>query len=300
MGVDQIQLNFSDTSLTVLNVVIGCVMFGVALDMTVDDFRRARRSGRAVFVGLGAQFALLPALTFLLVTWLEPYPSMALGMILVASCPGGITSNFLTHLGLGDTALSVSLSAVSTLAAALMTPFNLAFWGGLHGPTAALLRHVDLNPLDLLRTIITILVIPVALGMWLAHCYPRWVAWARRPLRLLSVVVFVGFVVAALLANGEYFRRYIGLVVGWVFLQNAVALAGGYGLARLVRLPEAARRAVTFEIGIQNSALGLILVFGFFDGLGGMALVAAWWGVWHLISGLSLAAFWSRRQPADT
>lgn len=295
MDVDQIQLHFSSTGLMVLNGIIGLIMFGVALDIKARDFQRIRGDGRAAVVGLASQFFLLPALTFVLVRCLQPHPSMALGMILVASCPGGTMSSFLTHFGRGDTALSVSLSAVSTLAAALMTPLNLAFWGGLYGPTAELLRQVALSPLDLLLTIVTILLLPILLGMGMARRFPELAARARRPMRFLSLAFFVGFVVVALLANLEYFRRYIGVVALLVLLHNGVAMAGGYLVARWVRLGEAARRAVTFEVGIQNSALGLILIFDFFDGLGGMAIVAAWWGVWHLVSGLSLAGFWSRR-----
>ena len=300
MDVDQIQLYFSSTSLTVLNGVIGLIMFGVALDIRGDDFRRIRHHSRAAVVGLAAQFFLLPALTFVLVTLLRPQPSMALGMILVASCPGGTMSNFLTHYGRGDTALSVSMSALSTLMAAFMTPLNLAFWGGLYGPTAKLLRQVALSPWDLLWTIVIILVVPILLGMGLAHRFPGLAARARRPMRFLSLAFFAGFVVVALLSNLEYFQRYIGVVAGLVLLHNGVAMAGGYTVSRWLGLNEAARRAVTFEIGIQNSALGLILIFDFFGGLGGMAIVAAWWGVWHLVSGLSLATYWSRHPPAVT
>lgn len=299
MDVDHIDLQFSSTSLTVLNLIIGLIMFGVALDMRWSDFRRAARTGRAAVVGLGSQFVVLPALTFALIWLLEPHPSMALGMILVASCPGGTMSNFLTHLGQGDTALSVSLSAVSTLAAAIMTPFNLAFWGGLYAPTSALLQDIALRPLDLFLTICTILVLPIALGMTFAHRQPRWAARARRPMRIFSLLCFAGFVIVALAGNFRIFLSHIGIVAGLVLVHNGGALAGGYGLSRLVGLEETARRAVTFEVGIQNSALGLILIFDFFNGLGGMALVAAWWGVWHLVSGLSLASYWSRRHPGE-
>lgn len=297
MDVDHIALQFSSTSLTILNVIIGLIMFGVALDMGWDDFRRVGRTGRAAVVGLSSQFLILPALTFGLIWLLRPHPSMALGMLLVASCPGGTVSNFLTHLARGDTALSVSLSAVSTLAAALMTPFNLAFWGGLYEPTAQLLRQVALSPLDLLLTICTILLAPVLLGMTLASRRPAWAARARRPMRIFSLVCLAGFVVVALVANFDTFLQHIGWVASLVLLHNGVALTSGYVLAGAAGLTESARRAVTFEVGIQNSGLGLILVFDFFGGLGGMAIVAAWWGVWHLISGSLLATFWSRRTP---
>jgi bile acid:Na+ symporter, BASS family len=116
-------------------------------------------------------------------------------------------------------------------------------------------------------------------------------------MRIFSLVAFFSFIVFALAGNWKYFIAFVGAVAVAVALQNAVGLAGGYGLARAARLPEYDARAVSIEVGIQNSALGLVIVFTFFDGLGGMAVTAAWWGVWHLISGLAIATFWSRRPP---
>ena len=174
---------------------------------------------------------------------------------------------------------------------------NLALWGGLNPATAPILRSVALRPMDVLTTIVLILGIPLALGLLVSRFFPGLVERVRRPFKILSVLIFFAVVVLALKKNWDVFLAVVGLVVGGVFIQNAMALALGYGSARLFRLPPRDTRAVTIEVGIQNSALALILVFNFFEGLGGMAIIAAWWGVWHIIGGLTVAALWSRRDP---
>ena len=135
--------------------------------------------------------------------------------------------------------------------------------------------------------------------MTLAARRPDLAQRLRKPFKIGSLVAFGGFVAAALGANWTYFLHYIGLVAVVVFLHNATALALGYGMARLARLPRYDARAISIEVGIQNSGLGLTLIFTFFGGLGGMAIVAAWWGVWHIVAGLSLAWVWSRRPVRD-
>lgn len=295
--IDLVRLNFNPQTLFVLNCVLGFVMFGVSLELKASDFREALRTPRALAIGLLGHHVVFPAFTYLLVHLLEPRPSIALGMILVSSCPAGNISNFLTHFARGNTALSVSISTLSTLAAIVMTPLNIAFWGGLYAPAQPILRQVAVNPLEMLGHVFLLLGLPLALGLIVSRRWPRFTAWAQRPMKFFSLVFFLVFVLAALGANWQYFVIYVGMVVGVVFLHNASALATGYGLAWAVRLTEPDRRAVAIECGIQNSGLGLILIFNFFDGLGGMAVVAAWWGIWHIVAGLSVAAFWSRRPP---
>ncbi len=293
--IDQVQLNFNESSLLLLNVLIGLIMFGVALDIRVEDFRRVVRDPRGPLIGLGAQFLLLPAFTFVLITVLDTAPSLALGMILVAACPGGNFSNFLAHHARANAALSVSMTAISTALAVVMTPLNLSFWGSRNEGTAAILTRVSLDPIDLLVTILLILGIPLAAGMAFARFRPSAAERLRRPMRIFSLAAFGLFIVGALAANWQYFLAYVGAVAALVALQNAVALAVGYWTARGLRTPLYDARAISIEVGIQNSALALVLIFGFFDGLGGMAIIAAWWGVWHLISGLTVATWWSRR-----
>lgn len=291
---DAVRLNFSPEGLTALNVVLALVMFGIALDLDMSGFRRVREAPRAPLAGMVAQFVAFPAATFALVRLLHPAPSVALGMMLIAACPGGNMSNFLTHLARGNTALSISLTALSTAAALVLTPANLAFWGRLDPGTAALLRSIRLDPIEMVTTFAAIIVVPLIAGRIVAVRAPRLAGVIRRPMKLASIAIFVVFVAIALRLNWEYFERYVTRVAGFVALQDTLALALGYGLAATLRLPEADRRAIAIECGIRNSGLGLIVIFKFFGGLGGMAIVAAWWGVWHIVSGLLLAGVWSR------
>lgn len=295
--VDLIRLNFDPNTLLLMNVILGLVMFGVSLEIGPGDFRQALRTPRGLVIGLVAHHVVFPAFTYVLVLLLQPRPSIALGMILVSSCPAGNISNFLTHLARGNTALSVSVSTLSTLTAIVMTPLNIAFWGGLYAPAAAILRSVNVDPAEMLLHVTLLLGLPLAAGMVVTRQCPGFTRRARGPMKLFSIVVFLLFVAGALAANWEYFVRYIGLVVGVVLVHNASALATGYGLAAAAALAERDRRAVSIECGIQNSGLGLILIFDFFGGLGGMAVVAAFWGIWHIVAGLTVATIWSRRPP---
>ncbi len=293
-AIDQIHLNFNQQGLFVINAAIGLMMLGVALDMKVDNFKRILVSPRAPLVGLVAQFILLPAFTFLLITIINPVPSIALGMMMVAACPGGNLSNIITYLAKGNTSVSVTMTAFSTVIAIVMTPFNLAFWGSMRPETAAILREVSLSPVDVFLTIFVILGIPMAIGMAVGHKFPSLAGRVRKPFKIFTLVFFIVIVIGALAANWKNFLDYVGIVAFAVFLHNFLALNIGYWSAFALRLSVPDRRAVSIEVGIQNSALGLVLIFTFFGGLGGMALVAAWWGIWHIISGLAAAFIFSR------
>ena len=295
--IDAVRLNFNPQSLVALNVILALVLFGVALDMKLDDFKGITAAPRATLVGLAGQFLLLPAIAFLLTLVLKPSPSIAMGMILVSACPGGNISNFLTHFARGNTALSITISAFSTLGSLFFTPFNLSFWGGMNPETAKILHAVNLSPWEVLFAIVFLLGIPAALGMAVGHAFPRFAARVRKPFRLLSLVVFGLFIVGALAANWAYFLQYVGRVVLVVFVMNGLGLIVGYWSGRLLGLSERDARATSIEVGIQNSGFGLVLVFNFFEGLGGMAIVAAWWGIWHILSGMALASWWRRRPP---
>ena len=293
-GLDSVVLNFSAASMTVLNMVLAVVMFSIAIDLSPSDFRRLLYTPRALLTGLASQFLLLPALTFLLVLVTQPQPSIALGLMLVAACPGGNISNFITHRAGGNAALSVSMTAFATVGAIVLTPLNIAFWGGLYGPTRDILRATEIDPVSVAITVGFMLVLPLVLGVTLKGMKPDLAARLRGPLQALSMVIFLTFIVLALASNWQNFKLFAGAVALLVFLHNALALAGGYGLATLAGLSPFDRRAVTIETGIQNSGLGLILIFGFFGGLGGMAVVAAFWGFWHAVTGLGLAALMNR------
>lgn len=297
--IDSAALDFSAGSLTLLNAILAIVMFSIAIDLTPDSFRRLARAPKPVIVGLLSQFVVLPALTFGLVWMTQPQASVALGLILVAACPGGNISNFITHRAGGNSALSVSMTAFATVGAILLTPVNIAFWGSLYPPSAEILRATSIDPLSIAITVGLMLILPLALGVTLNTRRPQLTMKIRKPLQWLSMGIFVAFILIALAANWQNFLSYAGLIAGLVVLHNALALAGGFGTATLAGLSPFDRRAVTIETGIQNSGLGLVLIFGFFGGLGGMAVVAAFWGIWHAISGLALAAFMSRTKAAQ-
>lgn len=295
-GIDDILLNFSPASLMLLNAILAVVMFSIAIDLTVEDFRRLSRGPKPVLVGLFSQFVVLPVLTFALVWLTAPRPSIALGLILVAACPGGNISNFITHRAGGNAALSVSMTAFATVGAIIMTPANIALWGSLYPPTRAILQETRIDPVQIAVTVGLMLILPLILGVALNMRRPSLTARLRRPLQLVSMGIFIAFIILALAANWGFFLGFAGAVAGLVILHNALALGGGWVVATLTRLSPYDRRAVTIETGIQNSGLGLVLIFAFFNGLGGMAVAAAFWGIWHAISGLGLAMIMSRTE----
>ncbi len=294
--IDQVRLNFNPTGIAIINGAIGLMMLGVALELKIDDFKRIVSNPKAPAIGLVAQFVLLPAFTFLLVLLIKPHPSIALGMMLVAACPGGNLSNIITYLANGNSAVSISMTAVSTIAAIIMTPFNISFWGSLNPETASILKQVSLNPVDVFITVFLILGIPLIVGMSIGHYLPNIAKKVKKPFKIFSLVFFIIIVCGALAANWQYFLKYVGIVMLAVLIHNALALNIGYWSGRLFKLDEKDCRAVCIEVGIQNSALGLVLVFGFFGGLGGMAILVAWWGIWHIIAGLVTAVIFNLKK----
>lgn len=295
---DAVRLHFSEGSLGALNVVLGLIMFGIALDLDLGRFRQVARTPRALVAGLLGVFVLFPLATLLMVRWLAPPPSVALGMLLVACSPGGNMSNFLTHLARGNTALSITLTGLSTAVAVVVMPAMFTLVASLDARTAPLLQSLALDAAEIVTTFGAIVLLPLVAGRVVAVRYPLFTARLIRPMKVLSITCFVAFVLMALRLNWEFFVGYVGQVAGYVALQDTVALVLGYVLAAVLRLGEEDRRAIAIECGIRNSGLALVLVFAFFGGLGGMAITAAWWGVWHVVSGLGVATWWSRRPPA--
>lgn len=296
--IDAVTLNFSSGTLTALNGVLAIVMFAIALDLKLSDFRDVARSPKPLLAGMVSQFLVLPSLTFGLLLIFHPQPSIALGLILVAACPGGNISNFITHRAGGNVALSVSMTAIATFAALVMTPINIAFWGNLYEPTRGILNAIEIDPVSLATTVVFMLVLPLILGILLNSYRPELAARLRTPMHWLSMGIFVTFIVLALAANWSFLMQFVGTVMGLVVVHNAAAFTAGYATASLAGVSAYDRRAITIETGIQNSGLGLVLIFGFFGGLGGMAVSAALWGTWHGISGIILAALFARTEAA--
>jgi len=303
-ALDQIRLNFSPAALHSLNIAIAVVMFGVALEIKLDHFKALVKNPKSPLIGVFSQFIVLPFLTFLLVILLKDYlsPTMALGMILVASAPGGNISNFISSLSKANLALSVSLTAFATLTAIIFTPLNFAFWGkmaiNVYAHDASIVRPLEINAYQMFQTVFIILGIPLMIGIFINSKFPKFTAKILKPIKRISIVIFMAVIILAFKNNLQHFLPVIKFIFFIVLIHNAMALGAGYFLGYIFKRPLQDRRTLSIETGIQNSGLALILIFNpkIFPPemeLGGMAIIAAWWGIWHMVSGFGLAAYWS-------
>ncbi len=309
-ALDTIQLNFSAGGVHILNIALAFIMFGIALDINLSHFKAVLSKPKSFITGVVSQFILLPVLTFLLVISLNLTATVALGMILVAACPGGNISNFMSAGAKGNIALSITLTATATIAAIFMTPFNFSLWGDLYiqhynNSAGELLRPITIDKLQVFQTVFLLLGLPVILGVFVSTKFPKVTSKIKKPIKSISILFFIGLVVLLLSANFDHFRNYIQFVFLIVLIHNILALGTGFVAGTVMRLPQSDRRSTTIETGIQNSGLALALMFNpnIFPpemNLGGMTIIAAWWGIWHIISGLTLATIWSRKKITCT
>ncbi len=271
------------------------VMFSVALGLRVDDFQFLLNKTALFFGGVLAQVLLLPFITWLLILLLAPPASVALGMIVVACCPGGAVSNLMTFLSRGNVAASVALTATSSLLAALMTPASILFWSHSYEPTSTLLKTLDVSPYIFLIQTTVLLALPLALGMVVAAKAPDVAARIKRRSTVLGTSVLVGVIIYGLVYFSDILIPALSVIGLIVLLHNAAAFATGAMVGLVLSNLAATRRALTFEIGIQNSGLALVILLSQLQGLGGAAAVAAFWGVWHLIAGGLIVALFRIR-----
>lgn len=292
--IDTIRINFDTEGLWVLNIALAVIMFGVALSLKLGDFKRLLQNPKLLLVGIFSQFVVLPAFTFIAILIIKPHPSFALGMMMIAACPGGNVSNFFSKMAKGNAALSVSLTAFATVICLIMTPFNLQFYGGLYEPTNEILKTVELNPFKLFELILLILGIPIIMGMTLNHFYENVAKKIETILKPFSMIVFLALICIAFYENVAIFLEHIHLVAILVIFHNIGAYFIGFYTAKSFGLKKREQKTISMETGIQNGGLGLLLIFQFFDGLGGMALLAAFWGIWDIFSGMLLGIYWGR------
>lgn len=309
---DAIKVNMNEAGMNAINIVLAFVMFGVALGIKPRTFVDIVKKPQSVILGIICQLVLLPALTFLLTitfkNWISPM--IALGMILVASCPGGNISNFITSLSRGNTELSVSLTAFNTAACIFTTPLNFSFWGGLYlnfAEKRMLLPELEIPFWEIFKTIVILLGIPLILGILCSQYLPKVTKALKKPMQYLSVAFFIIMVVLTFGNNIDAFMKCIRYIFLIVLVHNLLALGIGFGTGSLFKVPYKDRRTITIETGIQNSGLGLVLLFNpaIFDPAiwtnnGGMVVITAWWGVWHIVSGLTLAYTWRLRGRKET
>jgi BASS family bile acid:Na+ symporter len=286
---NEVHIKFSHQALDILNIALAFIMFGVSLGIKLVDFKGIWLYPKAAVAGLVSQYLALPLITVGLVALISPSPYLALGMVLVAACPGGNVSNFFTQLAGGNVALSVALSMISTFFAFLLTPLQMSIWGGLLPQTSQLLEEVDIAFWPMFKVIATIMLLPLLLGMGFAHIKPSWARVIRKPVRIASFAILLAIIGFGLSANLDVFAKYYHRVVYIVLVHNGLALISGLVIGIVTGIGSANTKTIAIETGIQNTGLGLILIFNFFEGNGAMAVMAAWWGIWHMISGMAFS-----------
>ena len=308
-SLNALSINFGQGGMAVVNIILAFIMFGVALGIKFQTFKDVFKNPKSVFTGIFLQWVALPAVTFAVAIILSPVitPMIALGMILVASCPGGNISNFMSSLSKGNVELSVSLTAITTAFAPLVTPFNFFLWGSLYSQIIAIRSNIPTLVIPffpMLEQILLLLGVPIVLGMLCARYCPGITKKISKPTQYISILLFLAMVVASFSQNFKLFIENLHFVCIIVLIHNGFALATGYFGARLAKLPIRDCRSLTVETGIQNSGLGLILLFNphifppeiWHGHYGGMLIITAWWGIWHIISGLTVSYLF-RRKP---
>ena len=304
-SIDDIQVTLNAGGMNTINIILAFVMFGVSLGIRPGIFLKVIRKPKSVLLGMLCQLILLPAFTCLLAILLSGWisPMMGLGMILVAACPGGNISNFMSSMGKANVELSVSLTAISTALAIFMTPFNFWLWGSayLHfAPVAHEVPTLVISLWDVFKTIFILLGIPLVLGVLTSHYFPKLANALKRPLQRVSILFFIAMVILSFSSNMDAFLQCVKYIFLVVLIHNLLALSIGFGVGTLFKVPKKDRRTLTIETGIQNSGLGLALllgtsIFADFPPHGGLLVITAWWGIWHIVSGLTIATIFSKR-----
>ncbi len=270
-----------------IRIVLGVIMFGMGMTLSLADFERVATRPAAVSAGVGAQFTVMPLLAFGIAWLLQLPPELAVGFILVGTCPGGTASNVITYLARGDVALSVSMTSISTVLSPLLTPL-LTLW---------LAGHWMAIPVSaLFLSILQIVLVPVILGVVAQRYFSKAVAKAIGIMPLLSVTAIVAIVGAIVGKNAEQILSIGPLILAGVIAHNGLGLLLGFGVGSVFRFAKAQRRALAIEVGMQNSGLAVALAAVHFSPAA--AIPAALFSVWHNVTGPLLATIWVRRDGA--
>jgi BASS family bile acid:Na+ symporter len=259
------------------------IMFGMGMTLTAADFARVLRQPRAVAIGAVLQFTIMPTAAFVVGHALALPPALLVGLVIVGCCPGGTASNVISYLARADVALSISMTFVTTALGVVLTPWLIWLYVG---------ESVPVPVASMLRSLVEIVVLPVAAGVLLNHLAGRRLAPLKEVFPLVSVgaIVFVIAIIVAL--NQSRIADSGALAALAVVLHNGIGLAAGYACARALRLSPQSARTVAIEVGMQNSGLGVALALQYFSALS--ALPGALFSIWHNLSG-SLLAWWWRR-----
>lgn len=268
-----------------VNTLLGIVMFGMGLTLRPGDFKVVFSRPKDVVLGCIAQFTIMPLLAFLLTRLFRLSPELAIGVILVGTCPGGTSSNVMTYLSKGDVPLSVGMTAVSTVLAPFLTPLLTYVYAG---------AKVDVNMASMFLSIIKVVIVPIAAGFIINHFFSRFTQNVVEILPLISTTAIVAIVAAVVSANSSKIMTSGLLIVGVVILHNVLGYFLGFSIGKLLKLDSSKCRAISIEVGMQNSGLATSLAATHFAQYPLATIPGAVFSVWHNISGAVLANIYAR------
>lgn len=266
--------------------MLGIIMFGMGMTMTVDDFKGVLQSPKAVGIGVAAQFVVMPGLAYGLCQLFQLPPEIAIGVILVGCCPGGTASNVITYMAKGNTALSVACTSVSTILAPVLTPAIFYLLAS---------QWIEINALSMLGSILQVVLFPIVLGLIVRSLFKQKVDAYIQVMPLISVFAIVA-IVAAIIAGSKVQILQSGLLIlGVVALHNGLGYLLGFWASGFFKLPYADSKAIAIEVGMQNSGLGVALAAVHFAASPITAVPSAIFSLWHNISGPALASYWASK-----
>ena len=266
--------------------MLGIIMFGMGMTMTVDDFKGVLQSPKAVVIGVVAQFVVMPGLAYLLCQLFQLPPEIAIGVILVGCCPGGTASNVITYMAKGNTALSVACTSVSTILAPVLTPAIFYLLAS---------QWIEINAMSMLGSILQVVLFPIILGLIVRTVLKQKVDAYIQVMPLISVIAIVAIVAAIIGGSKAQILESGLLILGVVALHNGLGYLLGFWASRLFKLPYADSKAIAIEVGMQNSGLGVALAAVHFAASPITAVPSAIFSLWHNISGPALATYWASK-----
>jgi len=266
-----------------ISLLLGIIMFGMGLTLTTDDFKRVVKAPKSVLFGVVVQYTIMPAIAFGLATVFKLPPEIAVGVILVGCCPGGTASNVMTYLAKGNTALSITITAISTLLAPILTPSLTLLLAS---------KWLPVSMSAMFMSIVQVILIPIALGFILRLLFAKQVDKVTSVLPLVSVIGIVAVAAAVVSVNTENILTTGLLIFTIVILHNVLGLLIGFTIAKVLKLTYEDQKAISIEVGMQNSGLGSTLAIAHFEPIA--AVPSAIFSVWHNISGPLLATWWGK------
>lgn len=269
-----------------VNTLLGIVMFGMGLTLQPHDFQVVFSRPKDVLIGCAAQFTIMPLLAFLLTKAFQLPPELAVGVILVGTCPGGTSSNVMTYLSKGDVALSVGMTAVSTVLAPFLTPLLTYFYAG---------QRVDVDMVSMFLSIVKVVILPIVLGFLVNHFFRTFTERAVEVLPLISTTAIVAIVAAVVSANSAKIMTSGLLILAVVILHNVLGYTLGYCVGKALKLDSTKCRAISIEVGMQNSGLATSLAAAHFAQYPMATIPGAVFSVWHNVSGAVLANLFVRQ-----